>query len=643
LTYAELNRRANRLAHHLRSLGVGRGTRVAMCVERSPEMVVCALAVLKAGGAYVPLDPSYPRERLAFLLQDVRAPVLVTESRLLPELPPSAAHCVLLDGHADQIARASEADLGHTSEPLDPAYVIYTSGSTGKPKGVVVPQRAVMRLVFGIEYVDLGPEVRILALSPIAFDASTFDLWGALLHGGTCVVFPERVPAARALARTIAEEGVTTVFVTTALFNAVVDEQPEAFAPVRQLLTGGEKVSMPHVARALQRLPHIELRHVYGPTECTTFSTWHPISRDLARYGGTIPIGRPIGNTTAYVVDRAFNPVPVGVAGELYIGGPGLALGYLDREELTAQRFVRNPFEADPGARLYRTGDLVRWTEDGELEFLGRDDDQVKIRGHRIELGEVQSVLSEHPGVEKVFVTVHESTEAGKRLVAYVVARPGLQGGTEGLASFLQSRLPEYMLPAAYVLIDRLPLNANGKVERSSLPEPSFQRATGGARVAPRNEVERHLAEVWQRVLGLDDVAVFDDFFELGGHSLLAVRLLSEVKDVFGQELPLSSLIDAPTIASQAQELHRGVGSAEASCLVKLQPRGRKPPVFCVCSLGGTVLNQRPLAVRLGSDQPFYGLQALNLDEELGRPAEIADYARRYIEVLRQVSPHGPT
>jgi len=643
LTYRELDLRANRIANHLRAHGVEAGTMVAMCVERSVDMVASALGILKAGAAYVPLDPTYPDERLAFMIEDTRAPVLLTHESMLAELPRTDAEVVGLDTHAAEIEAAGDERPGVPANGDALAYVIYTSGSTGRPKGVLVPQRAILRLVFGIEYAELGPDTRILALSPISFDASTFDLWGALLRGGTCVVFPERVPSAAALTRAIAEGGVTTIFVTTSLFNALVDEAPRAFAPVRQILTGGEKVSLPHVLRCLELLPELELRHVYGPTECTTFSTWHRTSRDASRYEHTIPIGESIGNTPLYVLDERLEPVGTGVPGELFIGGPGLATGYLNRPELTAERFVPDPFADDPDARLYRTGDVVRWLPEGEIEFLGRNDDQVKIRGHRIELGEIQSVLAEHPNLQKVYVTVHDSRPTGKRLVAYVVPEAGTDVDRAALDSYLAERLPEYMVPRAFTFLDDLPINPNGKVDRDKLPEPQFA-ATGEAveHVAPRSEVERHLVEIWRRTLGVDELGVEDDFFELGGHSLLAVKLLSDVNDVFGMDLPLTSLITAPTIASQARAIYDGVGSLESSPLVKIRAEGARPPVFCVCSLGGTVLNQRPLAMRLGDDRPFYGLQAINLDEALGRPARIEDYAARYIEAMREVWPDGP-
>ncbi|MEW6074536.1 MAG: amino acid adenylation domain-containing protein [Planctomycetota bacterium] len=642
-TYRQLDRRANRIANHLIALGVSPGTRVAMCIDRSADMVAAALAILKAGGAYVPLDPTYPDERLAFMIEDTGAPVLLTHESMLAELPRTAARVVGTDTHAAAIEACRDERPAVPGRGDSLAYVIYTSGSTGRPKGVLIPQRAILRLVFGIEYAALGPETRILALSPISFDASTFDIWGALLRGGTCVVFPERVPSAAALTRAIAEGGVTTIFITTALFNAIVDESPQAFAPVKQILTGGEKVSVSHVMRCLELHPALEIRHVYGPTECTTFSTWHPVARDRSRYPTTIPIGRSIGNTPLYVLDRNLAPVGAGVPGELYIGGPGLAVGYLNRPELTAERFVPDPFSADPTARLYRTGDVVRWLPGGEIEFRGRNDDQVKIRGHRIELGEIQAVLAEHDAVQKVYVTVHDDPQAGRRLVAYLVPEKGATVDRPALEAYIGARLPEYMIPRAFTFLDDLPINPNGKVDRTRLPAPQFAASVAAAaRVSPRSEVERHLLEIWRRTLGVKDLGVEDDFFELGGHSLLAVKLLAEVNDVFGMDLPLASLIAAPTIASQAQAIYQGVGSLESSPLVKIRAEGARPPVFCVCSIGGTVLNQRPLAMRLGADQPFYGLQAVNLDEALGRPAGIEDYAARYIEAMREAWPAGP-
>ena len=426
LSYGELNRRANRLARYLGSLGVGPGSRVGICIERSLDLVVGLLGILKAGGAYVPLDPDYPRERLAFMVEDARPTVLLTEEKQLGFLPTLGLEVVCVDRDAGRIASQPEGNPQDLVSASDLAYVTYTSGSTGIPKGVEVTHRGVLRLVLGADYVELGPRETLLQLAPVSFDASTLELWGALLLGGVCVVYPERVPTTRELGEVLAREKVSTLWLTASLFNVVVDEAPEILAPVRQLLIGGEALSVRHVRKAQQRLPQTRIINGYGPTEGTTFTCCHPIPAELPEGLRSVPIGRPIANTDVYVLDGALEPVAVGVPGELFIGGDGLARGYLNRPELTAEKFVPNPFAATGGERLYRTGDRVRWRSDGTIEFLGRADDQVKVRGFRIELGEIQSVLSGHEAVSEVVVLVREGElSSEKRLVAYVVPKSG--------------------------------------------------------------------------------------------------------------------------------------------------------------------------------------------------------------------------
>ena len=641
ISYRVLDERSNQVANLLLSLGVGRGDRVTMCLDRSIDVVVCILGILKAGAAYVPLDPAYPNDRLAFMMEDTASPVLLVHAGLLDSLPETTATTVRVDEERERFDAQSTDAPSVAVHGDDPAYVMYTSGSTGKPKGVVVPHRGPVRLVHEANFATIDEERTFLLLAPISFDASTLELWGALLRGGRLVIYAERIPTSEDLERVVTERGVTTVWLTAALFNSIVDERPRALASLREILTGGEALSVAHIQRAHRELPAtVQLINGYGPTENTTFTCCHWIPRDLPDDIPSIPIGTPISNTKVYLLDEAMQPVPQGVPGELMIGGDGLACGYLDREELTAERFIANPFGE---GRLYRTGDLVRWLDGGLIEFLGRNDDQVKIRGHRIELGEVQAILGEHEGVLKAYVTVHEDATAGKRMIAYVVGRAEHELGGPELVAFLGERLPDYMVPAAFTFLDDLPINANGKIDRQALPAPDFAaQVTDTDRVAPRSEVEGLLAEIWERVLGVESIGVEDDFFELGGHSLLAVTLLAQVNDIFGQDLPLTSLITTPTIASQAQAVYAGVGGAESSALVKIKASGTLPPVFCVCSLGGTVLNQRPLAMRLGEDQPFFGLQAINLDEELGRPAKIEEYAARYLEAMREVWPDGP-
>jgi amino acid adenylation domain-containing protein len=555
LTYADLNARANRIAHYLAGAGVGPETLVGVSLDRSIDLIAALVGILKAGGVYVPLDPSYPADRLAFMIKDTAAPLVLTSSTLRETFDQldGAATTICLDAIAADLAARPGTNPVRWSSLDRLAYVTYTSGSTGVPKGVAVTERGVLRLVFGGGFAALGPEQAILQLAPVAFDASTLEIWGALLHGARLIVYPERVPVAPELGRVVAAHGVTTAWLTASLFNSIVDELPGALGPLRQILTGGEALSVPHVTRAQHALASTRLINGYGPTESTTFACCHAIP-PLTGAELSVPIGRPIGNTQAYVLDASFSPVAVGVPGELFIGGDGLARGYWRRPALTAERFVPNPF-APAGSRLYRTGDRVRWLADGTLEFLGRFDDQVKIHGFRIEPGEIEALLARHPAVGDVAVLARQDTPGDRRLVAYVVGRGGRTDGAlvPELRRYLSGRLPEYMVPSAFVLIDALPLTPNGKVDRHALPAPDQSRPhLTSAFVAPRNAVEEALAGIWRTVLTLDQVGVHDDFFEAGGHSLLATQIISRVRNLFAVELPLRALFEAPTVAGLA-------------------------------------------------------------------------------------------
>jgi amino acid adenylation domain-containing protein/non-ribosomal peptide synthase protein (TIGR01720 family) len=558
LSYRELDARANRLARHLRTLGVRPEVKVGICMDRSMDLVVGLLGILKAGGAYVPLDASYPTERLAFMLEDSGVPVLLTQERMLALLPEHRARVVCLDRDRDAFARWSDAPLESGATPENLAYVTYTSGSTGVPKGVEVRQRGVLRLVFGSHYAEFGPDQTFLQLAPVSFDASTLEIWGALLHGGKCVVYPDRVPTATELGEVIEAEGVTTLWLTASLYNAMVDESPAALAGVKQLLIGGEALSVSHVRRGLLSLPRTRIINGYGPTESTTFTCCHPIPRDLPEDVMSIPIGRPIGNTRVYILDGGMRPVPAGVAGELYIGGDGLARGYLNRPELTAEKFVPDPFDETGGGRLYRTGDLGRYLADGTIEFRGRVDHQVKVRGYRIELGEIESVLRQDPAVKDALVVVREDAPAEKRLVAYVVRAEGVNADAGELRGFLKDRLPEYMVPPALVFLDTLPLTPNGKVDRRALPLPE---AGSGAETyeGPRTRVEEVLARIWSEVLRVEVVGVRDNFFELGGDSILSLQVMARANDA-GLRLSLKQLFQHQTVA----ELARVAGTVAA-------------------------------------------------------------------------------
>ncbi len=538
LTYGELDARSNQLACHLQSLGVAPGGLVGVCLERSPELVVTLLAVVKAGAAYLPLDPAYPAERRAWMLEDAGASAVVTRESLEAD----AGRIASLDG--DEPVRQGSTD--------SLAYVMYTSGSTGRPKGIAIPQRAIVRLLFATDYVELGPADRIAHLSNVSFDAATFEIWGALLHGGCLVGIARDVALSpRELAAELGRQRISAMFLTTALFNQVAREAPEGFRGLRHLLFGGEACDPRWVREVLAKGAPERLLHVYGPTESTTFALWHRVE-SVPEGAATVPIGRPLANTTAYVLDRRLQPAVPGAPGELFLGGDGLADGYWRRPELTAERFVPNPFArsaAEAGSRLYRTGDLVRHRPDGSVEFMGRADHQVKIRGFRIEPGEIEAALATHPAVREAVVVARENGPGGRRLVAYVAST---ETSARELRAFLAERLPDYMVPAAFVVLPALPLTPNGKVDRRALPDPEAPAGDAGAYVAPRDREEEILAGLWSEVLGVPRVGAHDDFFELGGHSLLATQLVSRVRQAFGREVALAALFERPTVAGLA-------------------------------------------------------------------------------------------
>jgi amino acid adenylation domain-containing protein len=568
LTYAGLNRRANRLAHRLRSLGIGPEVPVGICVERSPEMVVGLLGVLKAGGVHLPLDPAYPRERLGFMLADARVPVLLTQERLAGRLPEHGARVILLDRPLDAETADLEAESAENPTPAatpdNLGYVIYTSGSTGRPKGVGMGQRALSNLTHwqnGLSPVGLGG--RTLQFTSFSFDVSFLEILSTLSLGGTLVLMPEETRRDLAgIARLLAEERVERLFLPFAALQHLAETlegAEETGLVLRQVVSTGEALHITGpVARLLRGLEGCTLHNEYGPTE-THFVTEHTLpggpGGDPAEWPALPPIGRPLPNASVRLLDRELRPVPAGVPGELYAAGAVLARGYLGRPDLTAEKFLPDPFGDEPGSRLYRTGDLARWLPDGNVEYLGRLDHQVKIRGFRIELGEVEVVLGRHPGLQDVAV-VARGDGGDRRLVAYAVPRQEPAPSVTELRGFLLERLPEHMVPSAFVLLDRLPLGATGKVDRLSLPEPELARPDlEGAYAPPRSPVEEELARIWAEVLTLDRVGVHDNFFELGGHSLLATQLITRVREAFQIDLPLRHLFEFPTVAELALAL----------------------------------------------------------------------------------------
>jgi amino acid adenylation domain-containing protein len=643
LTYRELNERANQLAHHLRGLGVGPETLVGLCLHRSPEMMVGILGVLKAGGAYVPLDAGYPAQRLAFMLANAKIEYLVTEQSLLGQLPATGCQVVCLDTDAAKLQ-----DLARSNPSIDVgvnslAYVIFTSGSTGQPKGVATPHRSIARLVFGNDYTNFGPDRVYLQLSTVSFDASTFELWGALLHGAKLVIAPAGLPDFRQLEDLVGRHRVTTLFLTTTLFNQVVEHFPQALRGVAEILTGGEVVSVLHIAKAQAALgSNSQLIHVYGPTEGTTFTTYYRIPPSIALDLASIPIGAPIANTQVYVLDKRLTPVPVGVPGELYIGGAGLARGYLNRPELTTERFVANPFSDDPQAKLYRTGDLCRWHADGNLEFLRRLDEQIKLRGFRIELGEIEAVLKEHPSVAQCVVVLREDRPGDKLLVAYCVPAGSAKIDVSDVTCHLRDRLPDYMVPSAFVPLEALPLTSSSKIDRRALPAPAEPSEPHPAESEPRDLLELGLLPIWRELFGRNSISTKDSFFDLGGHSLLAVRLATEVEKRMMLRLPIKWLFEAPTIHSLANLLREEDSAARWASLVPMRPRGRKPPLFLVHGYGGVVWGFVKLVRCLATDQPVYGLQAIDRFGGENRHTSVEEMAACYVKEIRSLQPDGP-
>jgi amino acid adenylation domain-containing protein len=554
MDYGTLNRRANQLAHHLFSLGAGPQVLVAVCLERSAELIVTLLAILKTGAAYLPLDANEPDARLAFILADTKASMVVTGAELAARMMAAgAAKTVLFDRDHDTIRQQpeTEPDVQVSLDHL--AYVMYTSGSTGTPKGVAVTHRAILRLVDGNHYA--APNETLLQLAPVGFDASTFEIWGALLNGARLVVFPPGVPSLAEIGDFLIRHHVTTLWLTAGLFRLMVDEQITSLRGVRQLLAGGDVLPAEQVRRVLKELPGCQLINGYGPTENTTFTCCHAVqASDLER--GAIPIGRQIAYTEAFVLDENMQLVPRGARGMLYAGGDGLARGYYARPDLTAEAFVPHPYSSTPGARLYKTGDLVRQRLDGTIEFLGRKDGQIKIRGFRVEIGEIESLLSSHPEVREAAVVVRDDAQGNRMLVAYVASGSDLPTETYVLEldDWLRQRLPSYMVPSAVVTMDRLPLTANGKIDRRMLASNPLEISKPQDEyVAPRSPDEHALVKIWAALLGQEHISVHSNFFELGGHSLLATQLASRIERELGVVVPLQLIFENATLAAMAE------------------------------------------------------------------------------------------
>ncbi|HET9338033.1 MAG TPA: amino acid adenylation domain-containing protein [Casimicrobiaceae bacterium] len=642
LDYAALDARASRLAHALVSAGAGPGEFVGVARQKAADTAVAWLAVLKAGAAYVPLDPELPAQRLAFIVADANLRAIVADDVLASRFAQPGVTVVRPDAEAGRIAALPADRADADVAPEAPAYVIYTSGTTGTPKGVVVPHRAVLRLVCGTDYVSLGPGDVVAQLANPAFDASTFEFWGPLANGARIAPIAKTTAIApRALAAALAAENVTTLFLTTALFNAVARDEPAAFRGCRTVLFGGEAAEPRWVREVLRAGAPSRLLHVYGPTEATTFATWHEV-REVRDGAQTVPIGAPIANTEAFVLRAGGEPAAPGEPGELYLGGPGVALGYLGRPELTAERFVERTIAPLPARRLYRTGDRVRRRDDLAIEFLGRRDRQVKVRGHRIELEEIESALARMPQVREAAVTLRGDTSDTRQVVAYLVAADPGGPPPANLLREMRRVLPEFMLPGAIVWLPALPLNASGKVDRRALPPPADAALPDRGVAAPaRDLIEGVLVRIWQDLLGRDGIGIHDHFFEIGGHSLLAARLVDTIEKETGYAVPLTAMFADDTIAGLASVLREGAPDAGAPILPVNTGGSRPPFVYLHGDFSGGGFYSRTIAHALGPDQPTLIVHPHGLTEDT-IPATIEEMAADRLRAVRAVQPRGP-
>ena len=648
LNYAQLDAEANRLAQHLRKLGVKPNSFVGCGLERSPDLIVTLLAILKAGGAYVALDLKLPTARLQSMMVDAQPVVIVVQTAEQKATIDQLQRACGLDRPAVVIALEPDAELirQHSAqkpsiEPIhsqSPAYVCFTSGSTGRPKGVVVPHRAILRLVVDSNYTSISARDVFLQLAPVSFDASTFEIWGALLNGAQLVVAAPEFLSPVELGRVIQSHQVSVLWLTAGLFHLMVDDALESLSGVRQLLAGGDVLSVAHVRTALERLGEDRLINGYGPTENTTFTCCHPITRGSLDHPA-IPIGKPIAHTQCYILDPHMAPVPVGVRGELFTGGEGLALGYLNDPILTAEKFIRNPYE--PGRLLYRTGDLARYLTDGTIEFLGRLDDQVKIRGFRVEPGEVEAAIKLHPAVQETAVVARKDAAGDTALVAYVSPAE-----IDGLQAFLKQRLPAYVLPAQFVFLDALPLNQTGKVDRKALAAVPLTEA-GRSQMLPRTQEEAALADLWCELLGRQEIGIHDNFFDLGGHSLLVVRLIDRVNRALHVRLSIADLFRHPTVAQMAKLLQttEAPRSSYPAGLVQIRAvrdQDHDRPIFYLPGLGGNAFEFREVAEKLESARPVIGIDLHDFDVDVSEFKSLTHIAHLVVQRLRQVQPEGP-
>ncbi|MEO5570671.1 MAG: amino acid adenylation domain-containing protein [Bacteroidia bacterium] len=638
ITYRELNERSNQLANYLRKENVKADLLVGICIERSVELIVALFAVLKAGGAYVPLDPSYPADRIAFILGDANAPVLLTTSETQQHIKGHKSKEILLDKDWNEIAKERKDNPVHINKTTDLAYIIYTSGSTGIPKGVAIEHKSDIALFeWGKTVYSKNDLEGVLASTSVCFDLSIFEIFFTLSSGGRIIL----VKNALELPELPADADVKLINTVPSAIAELLKMKNGIPSSVQKINLAGEPLPVALVNKIYENTKAEKVFDLYGPSEDTTYSTY-----TLREKNGPYTIGKIIYNSQLYLLDKNMQPVPIGIAGEIYIGGDGLARGYLNRPELTAEKFVSNPFSIEEGARLYKTGDLGKFMPDGNIEFLGRIDNQVKIRGFRIELGEVESVLRKHPDMQDLIVVVKEDTNGDKKIVAYIVEKIKSDNLVNELRNYLKDKLPEFMVPSVFVVMDKLPITPNGKINRKALPEPEIILKTEFENesdiMLQLSSTEEMLADIWKELLNLKKIGIKDNFFELGGHSLIGVKMFIEIEKRIGVKLNLQSLFKAPTIEELAKIIDQEDSSIAWKPLVALQPGGSRTPFFCIHMHNGNIYRWKVLEKYLPADQPIYAIQPKGLDEKQKPHRNLEEMAKYYIEIIRIVQPHGP-
>lgn len=648
-TYRELDERSNRIANYLIRLGVEAGQRIGISMDRSPIMIASILGVLKCGAAYVPMDPANPASRLEQMIADAELLFILTRTEYLGQMPITTATAIDVDAEKNAIDSCSSSFVPKERAFEDTACILYTSGSTGRPKGVMIPHRAISRLVHNTNYIDVTPDDRFAHVANVAFDLAIFDIWGALLNGARTVIIPKDIVLSpERFSAEVKSAGITTICLATSLFHLIAREKPDAFSTVKMVIVAGEAFDPAAARSVLASAPPQRLLNGYGPTESTTFATWKHID-DAAAAEPNVSIGKPLSNTTIFILDEHLNPVPIGVAGEVFIGGDGLAIGYLNRPELNEERFVRIPVQQFDAAAedtetvlLYRTGDMARYRVNGDIDYIGRKDHQIKLRGFRIELGEIEAIIEAHPSVaEAVVLAIKDSND--HRLAAFYVASSGAQISPDQLRAYLRENLPHYMVPASLVDLSAMPLNGNGKIDRQRLAsQVVVPQTVPDETEEPKNELQIKLAWIWQKVLGLSSIGIRDNFFDLGGHSLAAVRVFSEIEKTLGCRLPLASLFKAPTIEQLSELIEGGDWRSSWESLVPMRTGGSKPPFFCIHAVGGNILEYNDLAKHLDPDQPFYGLQSIGLDGRSAPLTDLGSMADAYLKEICEVQPVGP-